>query len=286
MSGILYLVPTPIGNMEDITLRALRILREVDCIACEDTRRTGLLLYHYEIKGNLSSYHEHNKEKAGAELIALLAAGKDIALVSDAGMPVISDPGAELVHAAIEREMEVVALPGAVAGITALIASGLDAREFYFVGFIPRTKKKRTEELAKLQSITATLVLYEAPHRLAETLGAIYDAWGERRAVLARELTKKYETFYRGTLTELMTSEIVAEPRGEFVILVEGYTPTEHILTPTAWPAAVEAAMAAGESYKEACRSVAKMAGVSRRDVYTYCLNHVAKRRKENGKHE
>lgn len=272
MTGTLYLVPTPIGNLEDITYRAVRILREVPTIACEDTRRTAILCRHYEINAHLVAYHEHNKQKAGAELLHRLQEGEDIALVSDAGMPAISDPGADIAREALAAGIQVVPLPGANAGLTALIASGLDTRTFHYIGFLPRTAAKRRETLESLREVAATAIFYEAPHRLENTLQAIYEIWGERNAVLARELTKKFESFYRGKLSDLLQSDIVHEPRGEFVILVAGYTPETLPADPAAWPAAVAKAMAAGANYKEACRLVAQQAGVSRREVYSYCL--------------
>lgn len=270
--GILYLVPTPIGNMEDMTYRAVRILQEVDVIACEDTRRTGLLCREYNLKAPLFSYHEHNKQVAGEILLGRLCGGENIALVSDAGMPAISDPGADLITAALAVDIPVVPLPGANAGLTALVASGLDTKLFHYIGFLPRTRKKRELFLQETKQLTGTVILYEAPHRLAETLAAIHEVWGDRQAVLARELTKKYESFYRGTITTLMNHEIVVQPRGEYVLLVAGATLKVSVLDQADWPRAVTAEMESGHDYKEACRRVAKQAGVSRRDVYRYCL--------------
>lgn len=272
MSGTLYLVPTPIGNLGDMTYRAVEVLRSVRHIACEDTRRTGILCAHYEITTDRLAYHEHNKEQVGPQLLAALAAGEDIALVSDAGMPAVADPGLELVQAVIAANGIVVPLPGANAGLTALIASGLDTRAFRFVGFLPRTRQKQQEALALLRTEPATLIFYEAPHRLAKTLAAVSEALGDRQAVLARELTKKYETFYRGTLRELTASAAAAEPRGEFVILVAGAEPETTAVEQEDWPALVKKYEAEGLRYAEACREVAKAAGVSRREVYAYCL--------------
>lgn len=275
MSGTLYLVPTPIGNLEDITLRAIRILREVDKIACEDTRHTSILCQHLQINTERISYHEHNCEKAGKMILQWLVEGLDIALVSDAGMPAISDPGAELVDMAIAHGVPVVPLPGANAGLTALIASGLSTTGFRFMGFAPRTASKRETWLKEVEKERATLLFYEAPHRLNGMLAALQNVYGDRRAVVARELTKKFETFYRGTLSEL-AGQLADEHRGEFVILVAGYEESGMMLAQDEWPAYVEKYMQAGDSYKEACRQVAEKVGVARREVYQFCLNKMA----------
>lgn len=272
MSGTLYLVPTPIGNLEDITLRAIRTLREADKIACEDTRHTAILCQHLEIDTERISYHEHNREKAGKIILQWLEDGLDIALVSDAGMPAIADPGADLVADAIARGIKVVPLPGANAGLTALLASGLSTTGFRFMGFAPRTQSKREAWLRTVEKERATLIFYEAPHRLAGMLQALQDVYGDRQAVVARELTKKFETFYRGTLSELAV-QLAAEQRGEFVVLVAGNDTVENTLMPAEWPAWVEKYMQAGDSYKEACRKVAEKAAVARREVYQFCLN-------------
>ena len=220
--GILYLVPTPIGNLEDMTFRAVRILKEVDLIAAEDTRNTRKLLNHFDIKTSLTSYHEHNKEASGRYLIEQLIEGKTIALVSDAGMPAISDPGFELVQDAIQEKIPVVSLPGANAALTALIASGISPQPFYFYGFLPRKKKEREKELEKLKRIPATIILYEAPHRLKETLEALYEKIGNRNITLCRELTKKFEEYIRGTLSEIIDWAKSYEIRGEFCLVIEG----------------------------------------------------------------
>ncbi len=276
MKGTVYLVPTPIGNLSDITYRAVEVLRNVHVIACEDTRRTGVLCAHYQIHTPLQAYHEHNKEKATPLLISRLISGESVAVVSDAGMPAIADPGSDLVQHWLQAGGEVVPLPGANAGLTALVASGLSTEEFHFIGFLPRTTVKREEALRRQATDTATQIIYEAPHRLKETLCAIVQAWGDRRAVLARELTKKFETFYRGTLLQLIATESVQSPRGEYVVLVEGAI---EMVAPSLrqedWPTAVEIEMERGLAYKEACRRVARRAGVSRRDVYGYCLSRV-----------
>lgn len=220
--GALYLVPTPIGNLEDITLRAIRMLKEADLIAAEDTRQTIKLLNHFEIKKPLISYHEHNKRESGKKILEEIRQGKKVVLVSDAGMPAISDPGNDLVVEALEENLKVIALPGANAALTALVASGLPTDHFYFYGFLPREKKERTQELERLKQIKDPVIFYEAPHRLKETLTAIEQAWGNRRASLSRELTKKYEEYIRGTIHELLEWISAGTIRGEFCLVVEG----------------------------------------------------------------
>ena len=218
--GILYLVPTPIGNLEDITFRALEILKEADFIAAEDTRHTKRLLNHFEIQTSLISYHEHNKESSGRHLIGLLKEGKTIALVSDAGTPAISDPGYEIVRDAIKENIPVVSLPGPNAAITALIASGLAPQPFYFYGFLPRKNKERETELLSLKNLKATLIFYEAPHRLKETCKALLKVFGNRRVVIGRELTKKFEEYIRSDLEGIMKWMEENDIRGEFCIIV------------------------------------------------------------------
>ncbi|MBB6455229.1 16S rRNA (cytidine1402-2'-O)-methyltransferase [Salirhabdus euzebyi] len=222
--GKLYIVPTPIGNLEDITFRALNILKEVDVIAAEDTRQTKKLLNHFEITTPTISYHEHNKSTMGEKLLSQLEAGKKLALVSDAGMPVISDPGFDLIQKAYEK-VDIIVLPGANAALCALVGSGLPAEQFYFYGFLPRKKKELKLTLQELQYIKATLIFYESPHRIKETIKGIADTLGaERRIAIGRELTKRYEEYIRGSAKEvsdwLQTEE--AEIRGEFCIILEG----------------------------------------------------------------
>ena len=216
MSGILYLVATPIGNLEDVTLRALRVLKEVDLIACEDTRHTRKLLAHYQISRPTISYHEHNEMERSAELIKKLEAGSSIALVSDAGTPLISDPGFRLVREAIEGEIQVVPIPGASALVAALSASGLPANEFSFVGFLPARRSARREKLKELANLKSTLVLYEAPHRIRETIADALAALGDRDCVLARELSKIHEQFVRAPLSEIE----IPQARGEMVLII------------------------------------------------------------------
>jgi len=221
MPGTLYLVATPIGNLSDITHRALQVLRDVDLIACEDTRHTQKLLNHYGITTKTISYHEHNEQQRAVKLIDQLKQGSNIAVVSDAGTPAISDPGFRLVRAAIENEVPVVPVPGPSALISALVAAGLPTDEFFFAGFLPARSNARRARLGELQSIPGTLIFYEAPHRLAATLKDAYEILGERDAVVARELTKVHEEIRRGRLSELSKYYEGEEPRGEIVVLID-----------------------------------------------------------------
>jgi 16S rRNA (cytidine1402-2'-O)-methyltransferase len=218
MTGTLYIVATPIGNLEDITLRALRVLKEVDLIACEDTRHTRKLLTHYQISKPTVSYHEHNERERGSELIEKLEAGQNIALVSDAGTPLISDPGFWVVRAAIDRRITVVPIPGPSAVVTALTAAGFPSDEFAFVGFLPARRAARRARLNQLSGIQSTLILYEAPHRIKETIEDLREAFGDRECVVARELTKLHEQFLRGSLSEFELPDGAA--RGEIVLLI------------------------------------------------------------------
>ncbi|RNB82211.1 16S rRNA (cytidine(1402)-2'-O)-methyltransferase [Brevibacillus panacihumi] len=274
LTGALYLVATPIGNLDDMTVRCLETLRMVDVIACEDTRQTRKLLNHFQIEKRTVSYHEHNKEASGHGLLQWLAEGKRIALVSDAGLPAISDPGADLVRDAAAAGYPVIPVPGANAGLTALIASGLPTDRFVFCGFLGRENKERREELERLKRYPETLIFYEAPHRISKTLAAIREAWGNRRAVLARELTKRYEEFARGTLDELIEWLAKGEARGEFCLIVEGYTGVAENAEEGSWwqeldvMAHVDHYIAEGISKKDAIKQVAQDRGVSKRDVY------------------
>ena len=273
--GTLFLCATPIGNLEDMTYRAVRILGEAPLIAAEDTRRTRQLLTHFGLSTRLVSYHEHNKDEKGPRLIEWLLSGNDLVCVSDAGLPGVADPGSKLAADAIAEGIRVVPIPGANAALSALIASGRDTTRFSFVGFLPRTKEKRRECLAEIAERKDTLIFYEAPHRLVETLKAIIDALGDRPAVLARELTKKFEEFRRGRLSELMVWCEDNPPRGEFVIVVGGAEDTpEDVQTSEPEDAAdtVLALVADGMAKKEAIRETAKRTGLSRRDVYRAVL--------------
>lgn len=271
--GTLYLVPTPIGNLADITERAVEVLKEADIIACEDTRHTRILLEHLGIAGHVVSYHEHNKKEAGPKLISCLQEGKSVAQVSDAGMPVISDPGADLVRLAIEAAVPVVPLPGPNAALTALIASSLDARQFAFIGFLPKITAKRKKLLQDMGHVPVTLIFYEAPHRIKETMDTLIKFLGDRKAVTARELTKKFETFERGTLSSLRSHMDEEDPRGEYVILVEGWNEAmeEETGKETTWQ---EEALKLAETLplKEAARQAAGKYNLSRREVYQFLL--------------
>ncbi|MGG3468411.1 16S rRNA (cytidine(1402)-2'-O)-methyltransferase [Neobacillus pocheonensis] len=225
--GILYLVPTPIGNLEDMSFRAVRMLKEADLIAAEDTRNTKKLCNYFEIETPVVSYHEHNKETSGEKLIQRIKEGQKIALVSDAGMPTISDPGFELVQAAVNDKLTVVPLPGANAALTSLIASGISCQPFYFYGFLGRGKKEKRQELEGLKKQTATIIFYESPHRLKETLAIMLEILGDRKIALCRELTKKFEEFIRGTIQEAIEWANQDEIRGEFCLIVEGSTGEE-----------------------------------------------------------
>lgn len=271
----LYLVATPIGNLEDMTIRALRILKEVDVIAAEDTRNTKKLCNYFEISTPLVSYHEHNIEAGGEKLLKYLRDGKSVALVSDAGLPCISDPGADIVVKAIEEDFAVVPIPGANAALTALIASGITPQPFYFFGFLNRNKKERRQQLEKLAKREETLVFYEAPHRIKETLKDLELMFGNRRITLARELTKKFEEFLRGTIEEAITWANESEIRGEFCIVIEGnQNVEEEDLADAYW---ANFSLEEHVDYiieethmnsKDAIKEVAKLRSISKRDVY------------------
>src|SRR5216684_8589358 len=221
MAGSLYIVATPIGNLEDITQRALRVLGEVDLVACEDTRRTRVLLNHFGIKTKTISYHEHNERERAEALCALLDSGKNVAIVSDAGTPLINDPGFRIVNAAVERTIPVVPIPGATAFIAALVGSGLPADQFFFGGFLPARAHARRARLEELSRIPATLILYEAPHRIAATLRDAIDVLGDRDAAIGREITKLHEEFARGRLSQL-AERFSGDARGEMVLIISG----------------------------------------------------------------
>lgn len=277
--GTLYLCATPIGNLEDMTYRAVRVLREVDLIAAEDTRHTRKLLSHFDLHTPLISYHEHNKIQRGPELIERLLAGQNIAVVSDAGMPGISDPGTDLVQSAIQNNIVIIPVPGANAALTALVASGLDTTEFTFIGFLPKKTKNRRELLANLAVTTHTMVFYESPHRLKATLAEMLTAFGDRQAVAARELTKKFEEFVRSTLQDLQQQYLQVDPRGEFTLVVAGCDPAAKLgvsASDTAVSASPQEAvlvlMAGGMQKKDAIRKVALEFGLSKRSVYQSVL--------------
>ncbi|MFD1032902.1 16S rRNA (cytidine(1402)-2'-O)-methyltransferase [Metaplanococcus flavidus] len=271
----LYLVATPIGNLEDITVRALRILKEVDIIAAEDTRNTKKLCNYFDIQTKLVSYHEHNQESGGYKILAHLEEGRSVALVSDAGMPCISDPGEDVVKRVIEAGFSVVPIPGANAALSALIASGIAPQPFQFYGFLSRSKKERQAELEQLSQNRETLIFYEAPHRLKECLKSIQKNFGnERRIVLAREVTKKFEEFLRGTVEEAVAWADANEVRGEFCLVIEGNAAPDVVETSNWWEMLsieehVEAVMEREQlTSKEAIKKVSADRKMSKRDVY------------------
>lgn len=270
-SGTLYLVPTPIGNLDDMTFRAVKVLTEADLIAAEDTRHTQQLLNHFDIHTPEISFHEHNTEQRIPELIGKLKAGITIAQCSDAGMPSISDPGKELVAAAVKEGIPVVPLPGANAGLTALIASGLVPQPFYFYGFLERKHQQQVQELEQLQNRSETMIFYEAPHRLKKTLKVMAEVFGDdRQAVLARELTKRYEEFSRGSLAEIIAFYDEHQPRGEYVVLVAGNShPDEEEEEETGTPVEqIDQAISEGLSTNEAIKLVAKKNKLNRQELY------------------
>lgn len=278
-NGKLFLVPTPIGNLKDITLRALEVLKDADLVAAEDTRQTLKLLNHFEIKKPLISYHKFNEQGKSNEIISLLEEGKNIALVSDAGTPGISDPGSVIVERCIKENLEFEVLPGATAITTALVYSGLDTTKFLFRGFLPRENKDRKAVTSELLNCQETLIFYEAPHRLLDTLSFLLDTFGDRRIAVCRELTKLYEQIYRGNLSEALKYFIDNKPRGEFVLVLEGkriedikqekmdtwidLSIEEHILK----------YMNEGINKKEAIKMVAKDRELPKSEVYKFSTN-------------
>ncbi len=279
MTGTLYLCATPIGNLEDISLRVLRVLQEVDLIAAEDTRTSGNLLRHFEIRTPLTSYHKFNEESKGDELVDKLLAGNDIALISDAGTPAISDPGEILVRKCQENGIPVTSLPGANACITALTLSGQSTRRFCFEGFLPGDTKERKEVLAELKEESRTIVLYEAPHRLKKTLGYLAETLGGDRSItLCREITKRFETAQKTTIAEAVEALKEKDARGEYVLVIAGKSREEKAQETAASFADLSekdhVAMyeAKGMSRKEAMKLAAKDRGVSKRDIYQALL--------------
>jgi 16S rRNA (cytidine1402-2'-O)-methyltransferase len=269
--GILYLVATPIGNLEDISLRALRILKEVDLIACEDTRHTAKLLTHYGISTSRESYHQFNEESRAPRLIQMLRDGKSIALVSDSGTPLVSDPGYALVSSCRKEGIQVIPIPGPSAAIAALVGSGLPAESFFFAGFLPSRGSLRKRRLEELATLPTTLILYEAPHRILDSLEDMVAILGARRASIAREITKVHEELLHGTLPELL--ELLHERpriRGEITLVIErGESAPAH----TSWPASLrqhleEEMRKTGLPRNEALKSIAKQRGLSRKQAY------------------
>lgn len=278
MSGAIYLVATPIGNLEDITLRALNTLKSVDIIAAEDTRQTLKLLNHFEIKKPLISYHEHNQKESGEKLIAAALEGKNIALVTDAGTPGISDPGEGIVKLAIERNVKVYLIPGAAALIYGLVVSGLSTARFVFEGFLPTDKKGKREKLENLVNEERTIIFYEAPHKLIRTLQDMYEHFGDRKIAMCRELTKKYEEIIRCTLSEAIEMFSEKKPLGEFVIVVEGKNKAELELEKQqefdkiSIEEHIKNYMNQGMDKKEAVKCVAKDRNLAKSEVYKHSI--------------
>ncbi|SFA81664.1 16S rRNA (cytidine(1402)-2'-O)-methyltransferase [Clostridium frigidicarnis] len=276
--GKLYLVPTPIGNLKDITLRALEVLKQCDLVAAEDTRQSLKLLNHFEIRKPMLSYHQHNEQGKSDNIIEKLRENKIIALVTDAGTPGISDPGSVIVKKCIEENLDFEVLPGATATTTALVYSGLDTTKFLFRGFIPRENKERKPFMEEIKNCKETLIFYEAPHRLLNTLNFILESLGDRKIAICRELTKMHEEIIRGTLSEIIEHYNEKNPRGEYVLVIEGKTDEEimeeamktwenlsieeHILK----------YMGEGNSKKDSMKLVAKERGIPKSEVYKYSL--------------
>jgi 16S rRNA (cytidine1402-2'-O)-methyltransferase len=273
MKGKLYIVSTPIGNLEDITLRALRILREVDIIACEDTRVTKKLIFHHQILKPLTSYHEHNEKEKAEELVALLESGKNIALVSDAGTPGVSDPGYRLVKLASEKGIEIIPVPGPSAAIAALSVSGLPTSSFAFFGFLPKSGKKRREFLENIREHTQTLIFYESPNRILETLKGLLEALGDRQVSVSRELTKMFEETLKGSITEVIT--VLGERnklKGEFTVVVEGKSDEEKDATSDMIEKELRTFREKGFTLKDSVKEVSQNYKVSKSKVYKEAL--------------
>lgn len=280
MAGMLYLCATPIGNLEDMTFRVINTLKSVDLIAAEDTRNSIKLLNHFEIKVPMTSYHEYNKIEKAKVLVQKMLEGTNIALITDAGTPGISDPGEELVRQAYEAGIKVTSLPGAVACVTALTLSGLSTRRFCFEAFLPTDKKERAMVLQEMERETRTIVMYEAPHRLKKTLAELKEVMGNRRITMCKELTKKHETVFATTISEAIVFYETQDPRGEYVLVIEGKSHQEIVEEEQRkWEEiAIEEHMdiylEKGLSKKDAMKAVAKDRGISKRDVYQYLLEN------------
>ncbi len=275
-SPILYLVATPIGNLEDITFRAIRILKEVDRIYAEDTRNSSFLLKHYDINTPLYSYHEYNQNEKSEAIINYIKDGHNVAIISDAGLPVISDPGFKLIDLAVENDISVVTIPGASAGISAFVSSGLPT-PFTFYGFLKPKKEQRKKELEKLKYLEQTLIFYEAPHRIKETVEDILNVFGNRKCVLARELTKKFEEYIRCDLEELLTE--IDNIKGELVLLVAPYI--EESITTDKFTL-IEEQISLGLKPKEAIKDVANMLNLNKQELYKEYIEYKKERENEN----
>lgn len=279
MNGKLYLVPTPIGNLKDITLRALEVLKKVDIIACEDTRQSLKLLNHFEIKKTLISYHKHNENGKSEDIIDMILQGKSVAVISDAGTPGISDPGAILVKRCVENQIEFEVLPGATAITTALVYSGLNTDRFIFIGFLPRENKDKKKVVESVIDRTETIILYEAPHRIRQTLTFLRNQLGNRNISVCRELTKLHETIIRGSLDEIIELYDEESPRGEYVLVVDGKNEEEILMENRArWQDIsikehIKSYMESGIEKKEAIKMVAKERGIHKSEVYKFSVD-------------
>jgi len=271
-SGKLYICPTPIGNLEDISMRVLRVLRESDIIACEDTRHTLKLLNHFEIKNKLTSYHDHNKDRKKHSLAQKIRDGKKVALVTDAGMPGISDPGEDMVKLCIEEKLPFEVLPGPSAFVNALVASGLSSRRFAFEGFLDKNKKEKNAALERIANETRTTIVYEAPHRLRKTLVELQKFLGERKCVLCRELTKRYEEHLRGNVSYLISHYENLDPRGEYVLVIEGGREEKKEFTDDMVKNLLSDCIQRGMRNKEAVKFVMEETGVSRNRIYALSI--------------
>lgn len=275
--GTLYVCATPIGNLGDITLRVLEVLRGVNVIAAEDTRHSRKLLEHFGISTPLTSYHQHNEKGKSQELVRRLQAGESIALISDAGMPGISDPGYEVIRVCLEEKVPIDVLPGPNAGITALVLSGLPSEHFLFHGFLPSTQNARKRELERYAQLPFTQIFYEAPHRLVDTLTNILEVCGDREAAVVRELTKIHQTVHRGPLTKLLAEFQATPPRGEICLLLAPFKEEPVVGGPEDWKREVEEGIKQGLQPKEIMKYVAQKYGVSKRDVYQSTLERKGK---------
>lgn len=281
--GTLYVCPTPIGNLQDITLRVLDTLKNVDLIAAEDTRHSRKLLNNYDISTPLLSYHEHNERQRIGELLDRLKEGKSIALISDAGMPGISDPGHILIKKCQEENIKVDVLPGPNAALTALVLSGMPTDSFVYLGFLPTGKSERRRILAKASTLTHTLIFYEAPHKLIRTLQDILEIMGDRQAVVTRELTKIHQNVHRGQVSMILEEFMSTPPKGECCLLLESYVEIIERGEPSLWLKDMKQALFEGEEKKEAMKIVAKKYGISKRDVYKALLDEENTKNKKEG---
>jgi len=273
--GTLYVCATPIGNLGDITLRVLDTLREVDLIAAEDTRHSRKLLQHYQITTHMTSYHEHNEKKKSLELVEKLKGGQSIALISDAGLPGISDPGCEVIRLCYAEAIPVDVLPGPNAALTALVLSGMPTEHFAFHGFLPSTTGARKKNLEPLAHLTQTQIFYEAPHRLVATLQGIVDCFGDREVAVVRELTKLHQQVHKGTASDLKEAFQLTAPRGECCIIVAPYVPVKLVGGPKEWCYEVKEAISRGLDKKDAMKEVAKRYEVRKSEVYKALLDSV-----------